>query len=569
MATFIKRIHPLIITSIIAHTDMVCVSELSATCYNNAMARWQDVNAIYQIYPRSFRDTNGDGVGDIAGMTEKLDYIKGQPNSLGIDAVWVSPFFRSPMADFGYDVSDYYSVDPLFGDLEDFKTFIKEAHDRSIKVMVDYVPNHTSDEHPWFVASKSSRENDKRDWYVWRDPQSDGSPPNNWLSVFGGSAWEFDEGTGQYYLHSFLTKQPDLNWDNPKVREAMCDVLRFWLSLGVDGIRADAVRWVSKDPELRDNPPNPDYKEGTDPYHSQILRYSRYGSKLFDYLREMADVIESFPDTVILFEDYPDRHFDVHEQYANFYSVNPSVAAPFNFEGLKSPYGAHEYRQFIDRFQEMTNNKLRPFYCFSNHDKPRLVSRVGGTAQARLVGLLQLTLPGIPVIYYGDEIGLHDVVITPDQVHDPFEKQTPGLGLGRDPERTPMQWSGAENAGFSTTTPWLPLAEDFKTNNVAAQTDDPDSFFAMYRALLELRRSAALRVGDYIEWPGSNDRVFGFKRKSEFETLLILLNMSNEAIECADAEGEVIYSTHPSLETLTNESIKLQPQQGVILRQSS
>lgn len=530
------------------------------------MARWQDVNGIYQIYPRSFQDSNGDGVGDIAGITQRLKYLKGELNSLGVDAVWVSPFYRSPMADFGYDVSDYYSIDPLFGDLEDFKQLVTEAHNRGIKVMVDYVPNHTSSEHPWFVASKSSRDNDKRDWYVWRDAKSDGSPPNNWVSVFGGSAWQWDEATGQYYLHTFLTEQPDLNWDNPAVREAMCDVLRFWLDLGVDGIRADAVRWISKDPKFRDDPPWPDHQLGDDPYHELIHRHSRYGKNLFAYLKEIAGVIESFPDRIILFEDYPDMHMDATEQYAAFYSVNPEVAAPFNFEGLGSRYDAQDYRTFINHFQRMTNNKLRPFYCFSNHDKPRLVTRVG-RAQARLVGLMQMTLPGIPVVYYGDEIGMHDVKIPPEAVQDPFEKQTPGLGLGRDPERTPMQWNGEKNAGFTAGTPWLPLPDDYATINVEAERDDPDSLFAMYRALLELRRSSAIRTGTYESWLESNEKVFGYLRKSEYETLLVLLNMSDETVECKEkVRGAIIYSTHTSVESEINESVLLQPQQGVIIR---
>jgi alpha-glucosidase len=532
------------------------------------MARWQDVNGIYQIYPRSFKDTNGDGTGDIAGMIEKLDYIKGKPDSLGIDAVWISPFYRSPMADFGYDISDYYSVDPLFGDLEDLKQFISGAHDREIKVMVDFVPNHTSDEHPWFIASRSSRDNDKRDWYVWRDGQPDGSVPNNWLSVFGGSAWQYDEVTGQYYLHSFLSKQPDLNWENPDVRKAMTDVLHFWLSLGVDGIRADAVRWLSKDIEFQDNPPNPNYKKGDDPYRSQLQHHSRYGSKLFDYLKEIAVAIERYPDRIILFEDYLDKHFDSSTQYKSFYSVNPSVAAPFNFEGMSTPYEADAFRAFIDRFQKLVGNELRPFYCFSNHDKSRLASRVG-EKQARLIGLLQLTLPGIPVVYYGDELGMHDVTIPPEAIHDPFELQTPGVGLGRDPERTPMQWSSERYAGFSTISPWLPVADDFVTLNVAAETNDDRSSLVMYRALLELRRSAALRIGEYAEWPDSNDRVFGYSRQSKYETLLILLNMSASSVNCVnDVSGAVIYSTHPSVEEVTGEGIVLEAHQGVIIRRS-
>ncbi|HEU4715723.1 MAG TPA: alpha-amylase family glycosyl hydrolase, partial [Candidatus Saccharimonadales bacterium] len=231
------------------------------------MARWQDVNGIYQIYPRSFKDANGDGIGDLPGITEKLGYLKGDEGSLGIDAIWISPFFTSPMADFGYDVSDYMQVDPIFGTLDDFKALLGEAHRREIRVMIDYVPNHTSDQHAWFLQSRASRDNPKRDWYIWRDPKPDGSPPTNWLSVFGGSAWEFDQVTGQYYLHSFLKQQPDLNWENPEVRKAMTGVLDFWLSMGVDGIRADAVRWMSKDTEFRDNPLNPNYRPGQDPYH--------------------------------------------------------------------------------------------------------------------------------------------------------------------------------------------------------------------------------------------------------------------------------------------------------------
>ena len=532
----------------------------------NLMARWQDVNAIYQIYPRSFKDSNGDGIGDIAGITEKLDYIKGGDISLGIDAVWISPFYRSPMEDFGYDVSDYYSVDPLFGDLDDFKLFLKEAHNREIKVMVDFVPNHTSDEHPWFVASKSSRTSDKRDWYVWRDPKPDGSPPTNWLSVFGGSAWQFDESSGQYYLHSFLAKQPDLNWDNPEVRRAMGDVLHFWLGLGVDGIRTDAVRWISKDTAFRDNPPNPDFAKGEDPYHAQLHRYSRYGENLFAYLKELADIVESYANRIILFEDYQDRSLDSTEQYKHFYSVNPEVAAPFNFEGLSMTYGAQNFHAFISKFQSFVGTTLRPFYCFSNHDKPRLATRAG-REQARVIGMLQLTLPGIPVVYYGDELGMQDVPIPHDMVRDPFELQMPGLGLGRDPARTPMQWSAEQNAGFSVGTPWLPLSDTYKTVNVISENKDQHSSLSMYKTLLELRHSSALRMGEYKEWPGTADEVFGYIRESAYEKLLVVLNMSDNVFECfSSAEGEVIYSTHNTVES-TDEGLILQPHQGVIIRQ--
>jgi alpha-glucosidase len=510
-------------------------------------------------------DGNGDGVGDFIGMAKRLDYLKGTPTSLGIDAVWVSPFYKSPMADFGYDVSDYYSVDPLFGTMEDFRHFLSEAHDRNIKVMIDYVPNHTSDQHPWFQTSRSSPNNEKRDWYIWHDPAPDGGPPNNWSSVFGDSAWELDATTGQYYLHSFLAQQPDLNWENPAVREAMRDVLDFWLTMGVDGIRADAVRWMSKDYTFRDNPPNPNYKEGDDPYNKYYTRYSRYGDKLFDYLKEIAQTVEKYPDRIILFEDYLDTTIDKHEQYSHFYSVDRGVAAPFNFEGIHLPYDAAAFRLLINQFQMLMQGELRPFYCFGNHDQSRLVTRVG-VAQARLIAMLQLTLPGIPVVYYGDELGMQDVSIAPDKVQDPFEKQEPGLGLGRDPERTPMQWSTEQNAGFSKVQPWLPVANNFTTVNVEVETRDSNSSFVLYRTLLALRHAPAIKTGKYVEWEAADDTVFGFSRESDDETLFIILNMSDKAVErLVDMRGALIFSTHAAVQT-TAGGILLQPHQGIVMR---
>jgi alpha-glucosidase len=372
-------------------------------------------------------------------------------------------------------------------------------------------------------------------------------------------------------MHSFLAKQPDLNWENPAVRTAMTDVLDFWLSMGVDGIRADAVRFMGKDPQFRDNPPNPAYREGEeDPYQAQIQGHTRYGGRLFSYLREIADTVAKYPNRIVLFEDYPDETIgiDTDDQYSYFYSVNPMVSGPFNFEGMETPYNATAFRSFIDSFQRDLGGELRPFYCFSNHDNSRLASRVG-QEQARLIGLLQLTLPGIPVIYYGDELGMHDVPMTPDQVQDPFELQTPGLGLGRDPERTPMQWSDARNAGFTVYKPWLPIAEDFRTINVKSEMNDDESFLMMYRALLEFKDTAVLRTGEYIDWSGSNAQVFGYSRRGEFDTFLVLLNMSSDPAACTeDVAGEVICSTHPVTEPVIAEKIRLQPHQGVVIRRS-
>lgn len=530
------------------------------------MARWQHVNGLYQIYPRSFKDANGDGIGDLPGIIEKLDYIKGQPWSLGIDAIWISPFYTSPMADFGYDVSDYTSVDSIFGTIEDFKRLLAEAHARDIKIMIDYVPNHTSTQHDWFKESRASKDNDKRDWYIWHDPKPDGSPPNNWLSVFGGSAWEFDQTTGQYYLHTFLKEQPDLNWDNHKVRKAMTGVLNFWLSLGVDGIRADAVRHLSKDTVLfEDNPPNPNYKEGEDPYHQQLQLRTRYGDLLDTYLHQIAETIAKYPDRIILFEDYLDDRMNREAQYVNFYSIYPKVAAPFNFEGIDTPYKASAYREFIDDFQSLLGSDLRPFYCFGNHDVPRLVTRVG-IPQARLMAFLQLTLPGIPVVYYGDELGMHNTLLPDDARRDPFGMRSLPR-LGRDPERTPMQWNTEEYAGFSRVPSWLPLASDSATGNVEVEEQDPDSFLNLYRSLLRLRRDKALHTGDYEQWPASNDSIFGFVRRKGKEEFIVVLNMSSETLTCQqEIEGSVLCSTHTSVEW-DEDRVVMAPHQGIIFRQ--
>jgi alpha-glucosidase len=405
---------------------------------------WRDVNAIYQIYPRSFQDSNGDGVGDLRGVINRLEYIHGHKDSLGIDAIWFSPIFTSPMADMGYDVSDYCDIDPLFGTLEDFKELIQKAHENNINVMIDFVPNHTSDQHPWFVESRSSRTNDKRDYYVWRHGRADGSPPNNWLSIFGGSAWEWDEGRGQYYLHTFLKEQPDLNWDNLVVREEMKQVLRFWMELGVDGIRADAVRWISKDPELRDDPINPGWnKNANTPFDSLLHKYSRFWKSLFPYLREMTNVLAEYDNRIMIFEDYPDGGYSTKEQYLGFYNINPEIGMPFNFEGLWTEFYADAFRTFVTEFQGMLEPEIhRPVYCFGNHDQWRMVTRYGGEEQARLVALMQLTLPGLPTVYYGDELGMPNSPIKHEEIQDLSAFSAGDDSVSRDPERTPMQWRG-------------------------------------------------------------------------------------------------------------------------------
>ncbi len=516
-------------------------------------------------------DSNADGVGDLRGVIEKLDYFKGSPGSLGIDAIWFSPIYSSPMADFGYDVSDYRDIHPLFGTLDDFRDLIKKAHQLHIKVMLDFVPNHSSDEHPWFVESKSSRDNPKRDYYTWADPKADGSLPNNWLSIFGGSAWQWDETSGQYYLHTFLKEQPDLNWENPAVRKEMQDILHFWFELGVDGIRADAVRWMSKDVHMRDDPRNPGFVTGphADEFGKLIHVHSRFGPKLFDYLREMTDVVEEYPGRIMIFEDYPDDVFTTRDQYLGFYGVNPKVSMPFNFEGIGTPFNAESYRRFITEFQGMLNQEEHmPVYTFGNHDQSRLVSRVG-EEQARVVAMMQFALPGLPVIYYGDELGMKDGKIKKSELQDPVELRKPGLGQGRDPERTPMQWDTSQYAGFSTVKPWLPVTSTASTHNAIAERSDDDSYFTLYQQLLGLRRRYRIfREGDYETFGEADKNVYVFSRRFGEEHIFVVLNMSKKSQNFElPHNGRILASAHPARPPRfkADGTLKLKPFDAVIV----
>lgn len=534
------------------------------------MNSWRSVNSLYQIYPRSFFDTNNDGVGDITGIIKKLNYLKGTDDSLGIDAIWISPFFPSPQADFGYDVSDYCNIDPQFGTLNDFKILLKECHERDIKVMLDYVPNHTSDQHDWFKKARGSKNNEFRDYYVWRDAKPDGSPPNNWVSIFGGPAWTLDEASGQYYLHSFLSEQPDLNWENPAVRSSMLDVLRFWLDLGVDGFRADAVWHLSKDFELRDEPVNPHHVGRHDEYGAQIHKYCKYGQNLFTYLREMTDVVASYENRFIVFEHYPDStHGKAIDQYRAFYDIDPAVSAPFNFEGMFLPWSAVAYARYIKDFQQIITPEDIPIFCFSNHDQTRIVNRFG-REQARLIAMLQLTMPGMPTIYYGDEIGMEDGVILPEQIKDPSARDNE-MG-GRDPERTPMQWSVDSNAGFSDADmTWLPVAESYKTYNVLDEQRNSDSFFSLYKKLLDLRSSdATFGRGEVLEVKAAKDsELLAYERASKSSRYRIILNFADAPRTAyVSYTGKIMLATHPDHTPHVNEhgEVTLGPFEGIIVQ---
>ena len=505
--------------------------------------RWWEHGVVYHAYPRSFVDSSGDGVGDLAGITQGLGYL----SWLGVDAVWISPFYPSPMKDFGYDVSDHKDVHPTFGTLEDLDRLVAEAHRLGLKVILDYVPNHTSDEHPWFLDSRSSKQSPRRDWYIWRDPDlRTGGPPNNWLATFGGPAWTYHEGTGQYYYHAYLPEQPDLNWRNEEVREAMLDVLHFWLQRGVDGFRVDALRQLVKDDRLRDNPPNPSHDPGGSPYDALLPVYSTDRPETQEAVREMRRVLDGYGEKLLIGELY----LPIDRLVAYYGEDGSGVHLPTNMHLIPIGWNAREIASLIYRYEAALPGGAWPNWVLGNHDRSRIASRVGA-AQARVAAMLLLTLRGTPTIYYGDEIGMHDVPIPPDKVRDPWEKNVPGRGFGRDPERTPMQWTAGPNAGFCppNAEPWLPIPEDHHKNNVAAEPDDPASILPLHRRLLALRRATpALSTGSYTSVPATGDGLT-YIREANGRRYLVALNLGHGPLALApdirpSSRGRVVLSTH-------------------------
>jgi len=533
---------------------------------------WWKCGIVYQVYPRSFQDSNGDGVGDLGGIRARLDHLV----SLGVDAVWISPIYPSPMADFGYDISDFCDVDPRFGTLDGFDALVQEAHARGLKIILDFVPNHTSDRHPWFVQSRSARSDARRDWYIWRDPAPDGGPPNNWLSNFGGPAWAFDPATGQYYAHSFLKEQPDLNWRNPEVRAAMYDVLRFWLRRGVDGFRVDVLSQIVKDAEFRDNPPNPDFVEGQDPFFRWLMLYNTDLPEVQPIVAEMRRVVDAFSDTrssrVLIGELYLPLTRLVAYYGLNAEGVLEGVQLPFNFQLIATEWQAARIDRFVRDYEAALPAGAQPNWVLGNHDRSRIASRVG-PQMARLAAMLLLTLRGTPTLYYGDEIGMTDVPIPADEVQDPFEKNKPGMGLGRDPERTPMQWSAEEHAGFTTGTPWLRLASDWPTNNVEAQSRDAGSMLTLYRRLIALRRrQPALNRGNY-EALETEGEVLAYARNGEGQRLVVLLNFGASPAPISPAltprQPIVLASTDAARAEFIQGPLVLAPCEGVVIGTAS
>ena len=549
-----------------------------------AGTQWWQTGVIYQIYPRSFQDTNGDGVGDLKGIAARLEYLV----ALGVDAIWISPIYPSPMADFGYDVADYTGIDLLFGTLADFDALVAAAHDKGLRVILDFVPNHSSDQHPWFLASRSSREDPKRDWYLWHDaaPRRDASDqrppseryPNNWTSHFGGPSWTWDEGTGQFYVHSFLKQQPDLNWRNPELRAAMYAAMRFWLDRGVDGFRMDVLWLLVKDEQFRDNPPNTEYHDGMHDHTQTLPVYNADQPETHAIVREMRELMDTYGATlaaaggrsgpedakrdtgisnrVLIGEIYlplPELvhyYLGVDPQAGGIEGSCPEIPQlkganlPFNFHLIQTEWSARAIANIITTYESLLPAGAWPNYVLGNHDQPRLASRVGAQ-QARAAAMLLLTLRGTPTLYNGDELGMEDVPIAPYQVQDPAEKNEPGKGRGRDPERSPMMWVNAPNAGFTTreAKPWLPLQSNWEMENAAAQSARPRSVLNLYRHLLSLRHQhAALHLGA-IESVAAEGNLLRYCRAHDGQRLQILLNLGAEPLTTRCQPGHVLLTT--------------------------
>jgi alpha-glucosidase len=520
---------------------------------------WWKTAAIYQIYPRSFLDTNGDGVGDLRGVRQKLPYLA----NLGIGAIWLSPIFKSPMVDFGYDISDHCAIDPLFGSADDFDHLLNDAHSLGLKLILDLVPNHTSSEHSWFLESRSSLTSPKRDWYIWRDPAPDGGPPNNWISAFGGSGWQFDASTRQFYYHTFLSCQPDLNWRNSEVRDEIKKVMRYWLAKGVDGFRIDALWYLLKDKHFGNNPSNPDYRQGQPPDHRLLPLHTTDLPEVHEVIAELRRVSDEYDDRLLIGEIYLPP-----EKLVAYYGKNlEGVHLPFNFSLLETPWHARHLANLIDEYEAALPPGSWPNWVLGNHDRPRIATRVGAE-QAKVAAMLLLTLRGTPTVYNGDEVGMPMAPIPPDRVRDPFELNVPGLGLGRDGARSPIPWTSEPYAGFSTVEPWCPLIETWETTNVAALDQDPASILSLHRRLLELRTLyPVFAIGSY-EAVLSTDDVLLYRRVCDEVEALIALNLGPQptSIEIRHFVGSILLST---LGDRTDEqatgAIDLRPHEGLAL----
>ena len=513
---------------------------------------WRD-GIIYQIYPRSFNDTNGNGLGDLAGITARLDYLA----DLGVDALWLSPFYPTPDADFGYDISDHMGVDPRFGSLQDFDHLVEASHKHGIRIVLDLVLNHVSDQHPWFQSSRVNQINSKQDWFIWQD-----QIPNNWEAVFGGKAWTFDEKRGQYYYHMFLKEQPDVNWRNPDARKAQMDVLRFWLARGVDGFRLDVFNVYFKDEQLRDNPK----KMGRRAFDRQIHLYDGDQPEMESVLEEMRGILDAYPERYAVGETF----FATREKIIK-YNGTGKLHAAFDFEFLWSKYKPEKFLTAIQNWENLSvEANIFPNYVLSNHDTPRPATRYAkgeDDARTKIIMAMLLTMRGTPFLYYGEEIGMRDISLKRNEIMDPPGKKYWPLNKGRDGCRSPMQWNHAENAGFSTKKPWLPVHPNFKERNVATQLDDENSMLQFTRKLIALRKEhETLRRGAFIPLEDMPKEMMVYLRKSDDEKILVILNFSKtkKTLMLPKGSWKILFSENRKGEFDGNE-IFLSPNEVLLL----
>ncbi|MFC0676496.1 alpha-glucosidase family protein [Lysobacter korlensis] len=504
---------------------------------SKAQSWWRGA-VIYQIYPRSFLDTNGDGIGDLPGIVEKLDYVA----SLGVDAIWISPFFKSPMADFGYDIADYRAVDPMFGTLADFDRLLEKAHSLGLKVMIDQVLSHTSIEHEWFKQSRESREGNKADWYVWADAKPDGTPPNNWLSIFGGVAWQWEPRRCQYFLHNFLASQPDLNFHSPAVQQAQLDNVKFWLDRGVDGFRLDAINFCFHDAQLRDNPPKPEELRtgrgfsADNPYAFQYHHYNNTQPENLPFLEQIRQLLDRYPDVAALGEISSEDSLATMAEY-----VMPSrLHMGYSFELLTDDCTAAYVRETVERLEAQMVDGW-PCWAISNHDVRRAVTRWSAAtgdgdaddALARQLVALVCSLRGSVCLYQGEELGLTEAEVPYELLQDPYGIAFWPNFKGRDGCRTPMPWDGGEQAGFTEGEPWLPVADAHHPRSVAKQENDPDSVLNAVRAFLRWRREQPALVLGSIRFLDTPEPVLAFVREHDGRRVLAAFNLSAAPVECA------------------------------------
>jgi alpha-glucosidase len=530
------------------------------------LAWWQEA-VFYHIYLRSFMDSNGDGLGDIPGLISRLDHLNGNPDSLGIDAIWLSPFFPSPDKDFGYDITDYCEIDPRYGTLADFDRLIDEAHKRGIRIMIDLVFNHTSDQHPWFKESRSSRENPKRDWYIWQNPRSGKRQPNNWESIFGGKAWEWDEATQQFYYHMFLKEQPDLNWRNEDVQNALMQIVLFWLDRGVDGFRLDVFNLWFKNSDLPNNP----FKVGLRGYDRQNHIFDIDQPEMYGALAKFRKILNSYPDRVSIGEFLGNK-----PEMAASYCGEDNLHMVFNFNFTWCRWNAAKFQSNILEWERTLGDLGWPSYVLSNHDGPRRhISRYGKQHPdevAKVAATMLLTLRGTPFLYYGEEIGMLDVPLRRNQLVDPLSRRYFPFH-SRDQGRTPMQWDASQHAGFTNEMPWLPNHPNYETRNVETQIADPQSVLSFYRTLIRLRRELPpLRQGRFIPLQHKPKSGLAYLRSKKNSHALICLNFKNKSTQLhfdhdlPHMDWELVISSHPdSNAKIQGNGIRLKPFEAIIL----